>query len=93
MPAGPDEPAPWSTVEQLVRTLRVPKGDAPDLVSRIVGEAVRIVQNNRHIGKIAVLCQADRPGLGVTDPELRARVGGDDRLNPLRGMTAVGEGE
>ncbi|MFI1019157.1 crotonyl-CoA carboxylase/reductase [Streptomyces olivaceus] len=58
-----------------------------------VGEAVRIVQNNRHIGKIAVLCQADRPGLGVTDPELRARVGGDDRLNPLRGMTAVGEGE
>jgi GAF domain-containing protein len=57
MPAGPDEPAPWSTVEQLVRTLRVPKGDAPDLVSRIVGEAVRIVPAAEHAGVI------------VTEPE------------------------
>ena len=50
MQRGPDEPAPWSTVEQLVRTLRVPTADAPDLVSRIVGEAVRIVPAARDAG-------------------------------------------
>ena len=34
-----DELGPWSTVEQLVRTLRLPAVEADDLVSRIVGEA------------------------------------------------------
>ncbi|GGK76663.1 crotonyl-CoA carboxylase/reductase [Mangrovihabitans endophyticus] len=47
------------------------------------GEAARIVQTNRHIGKIGVLCMAPGPGLGVTDPALRARIG-EQRLNPLR---------
>ncbi|WP_367129082.1 crotonyl-CoA carboxylase/reductase [Saccharothrix sp. HUAS TT1] len=56
-----------------------------------VAEATRVVQENRHIGKVAVLCMAPEPGLGVTDPELRALIG-EDRLNPLRGMTpALGE--
>ena len=32
-----DEIGPWSTVEQLVRTLRAPAADAPSLVSQIVG--------------------------------------------------------
>jgi crotonyl-CoA reductase len=48
-----------------------------------VAEAARQVQENSHFGKVGVLCQAARPGLGVTDPQLRARIG-EDRLNPAR---------
>ncbi|MFI1711581.1 crotonyl-CoA carboxylase/reductase [Streptomyces griseoruber] len=48
-----------------------------------VGEAARSVQANRHIGKVGVLCLAPEPGLGVTDPALRERVG-TDRLNLFR---------
>ncbi|MFD9424767.1 MULTISPECIES: crotonyl-CoA carboxylase/reductase [unclassified Streptomyces] len=50
-----------------------------------VGEAARLVQTNQHIGKVAVLCQAPREGLGVTDPGLRERIG-VAALNPLRGL-------
>lgn len=49
-----------------------------------VGEAARLVQTNRHIGKVGVLCMARDPGLGVTDPALRARIG-VERINPLLG--------
>ncbi|MFT2014484.1 crotonyl-CoA carboxylase/reductase [Streptomyces sp. 796.1] len=49
-------------------------------------EAARLVQTNRHLGKVAVLCLAPEEGLGVTDPERRARIG-VDRLNPLRERT------
>nr|BAQ21956.1 putative crotonyl-CoA reductase [Streptomyces versipellis] len=35
--------------------------------------ATREVHRNRHSGKIAILCLADREGLGVRHPELRAR--------------------
>ncbi|MDX2600811.1 crotonyl-CoA carboxylase/reductase [Streptomyces caniscabiei] len=52
-----------------------------------VGEATRLVQRNEHIGKVGVLCLAPEPGLGVTDPQLRARIGAD-RLNPLRPFAA-----
>jgi GAF domain-containing protein len=52
-----DEIGPWSTVEQLVRTLRVPAADAASLLSQIVGEAVRIVPAAREAGLI------------VTDPD------------------------
>ena len=45
--------------------------------------AVRDVQHNRHEGKIAVLCAAEREGLGVSDHELRARVG-EERLRVFR---------
>jgi crotonyl-CoA reductase len=45
-------------------------------------EAVRLVQVNRHIGKVAVLCMAPAPGLGVTDPQLRARIG-EETIRPL----------
>ncbi|GAA2425615.1 crotonyl-CoA carboxylase/reductase [Streptomyces macrosporus] len=48
-----------------------------------VGEATRSVQLNEHIGKVGVLCLADRPGLGVTDPRRRARIG-EDRLTLMR---------
>ena len=56
-----DELGPWSTVEQLVRTLRLPAGNADDLVSRIVDEAVRLVPSARHAGVI------------VTDPDKNLR--------------------
>ncbi|MFJ2114848.1 MULTISPECIES: crotonyl-CoA carboxylase/reductase [unclassified Streptomyces] len=46
-------------------------------------EATRLVQKNEHVGKVGVLCLAPEPGLGVTAPELRARIGAD-RVNPLR---------
>ncbi|MGW0824733.1 crotonyl-CoA carboxylase/reductase [Streptomyces sp. NPDC002845] len=46
-------------------------------------EAARLVQTNRHTGKVGVLCLAPRPGLGVTDQRLRDRIG-EEKLNPLR---------
>ncbi|MFC8246585.1 crotonyl-CoA carboxylase/reductase [Streptomyces chartreusis] len=49
-----------------------------------VGEAARSVQTNQHIGKVGVLCLAPRPGLGVTDPQTRARIG-EQRLTAFRG--------
>ncbi|MEU6994433.1 crotonyl-CoA carboxylase/reductase [Streptomyces sp. NPDC046465] len=48
-----------------------------------VAEAARLVQTNGHIGKVGVLCLAPEEGLGVTDPELRSRIG-EQRINPLR---------
>ncbi|WP_075743902.1 MULTISPECIES: crotonyl-CoA carboxylase/reductase [Actinoalloteichus] len=53
-----------------------------------VGEAVRTVQTNQHIGKIGVLCLAPRAGLGVTDHELRTRIGAD-RVAPLARATVA----
>ncbi|MEV4297122.1 crotonyl-CoA carboxylase/reductase [Microbispora rosea] len=47
------------------------------------GEALRLVQTNRHVGKVGVLCLAPTEGLGVTDPEARARIG-VDRLTSWR---------
>jgi crotonyl-CoA reductase len=49
-----------------------------------VGEAARLVQMNRHTGKVGVLCLAPQEGLGITDPVLREKIG-VARLNPLRG--------
>jgi crotonyl-CoA reductase len=48
-----------------------------------VGEAAYQVHHNRHEGKIGVLCAAPREGLGVSDAELRARVG-EERLTIFR---------
>ncbi|MEE1825175.1 crotonyl-CoA carboxylase/reductase [Streptomyces sp. BE20] len=47
------------------------------------GEALRLVQTNRHIGKVGVLCLAPAEGLGVTDPDARARIGAE-RLTSWR---------
>ena len=47
------------------------------------GEAAFEVHHNRHEGKIGVLCVAEREGLGITNPELRAEVG-EDRLTIFR---------
>jgi crotonyl-CoA reductase len=47
------------------------------------GEAAREVQLNRHVGKVGVLCLAEREGLGVEDPQLRAAIG-EERLGLFR---------
>jgi crotonyl-CoA reductase len=48
-----------------------------------VGEAAYQVHKNLHEGKIGVLCLAPREGLGIEDPEFRAKVG-EDRLTLFR---------
>jgi crotonyl-CoA reductase len=53
-----------------------------------VGEAAREVQLNRHVGKVGVLCIAEREGLGVEDPELRASIG-EDRLRIFRDFASA----
>lgn len=65
----------------------IDRGRIMPMLSRIypldqVAEGARLVQNNEHLGKVGVLCLAPEPGLGVTAPERRARIG-EDRLNPL----------
>ena len=41
------------------------------------------VHHNRHEGKIGVLCLAPQEGLGIDDPEFRAKVG-EDRITLFR---------
>lgn len=48
-----------------------------------VAEAARYVQSNKHVGKVGVLCLAPEEGLGVTDPELRSRIG-EERIRVAR---------
>jgi crotonyl-CoA reductase len=47
------------------------------------GEAVRQVHQNAHEGKIGVLCLAPVEGLGIDDPEFRAKVG-EKRITVFR---------
>ncbi|WP_097240375.1 MULTISPECIES: crotonyl-CoA carboxylase/reductase [unclassified Streptomyces] len=51
-----------------------------------VGEAARAIQQNRHTGKVGILCLAPEAGLGVTDGGLRARIG-EERVTPLMAGT------
>jgi crotonyl-CoA reductase len=46
-------------------------------------QAAREVQLNRHVGKVGVLCLAEREGLGIEDPGLRAAIG-EERLRLFR---------
>ena len=48
------------------------------------GEAAGTIHRNEHEGKLGILCLAPREGLGITDPEKRARVG-EDRITLFRG--------
>jgi crotonyl-CoA reductase len=48
-----------------------------------VGEAAYQVHHNLHEGKIGVLCLAPAEGLGIDDPDSRARVG-EDRITVFR---------
>lgn len=47
------------------------------------GEAAYQIHHNLHEGKIGVLCLAPREGLGIDDPEFRAKVG-EDRITLFR---------
>jgi crotonyl-CoA reductase len=47
------------------------------------GEAAFQVHKNQHEGKIGVLCLAPGEGLGIDDPDLRAKVG-EDRITVFR---------
>jgi crotonyl-CoA carboxylase/reductase len=46
-------------------------------------DALRSVQLNQHTGKVGVLCLAPEEGLGVTDPDLRQRIG-EHRIGTFR---------
>jgi crotonyl-CoA reductase len=48
-----------------------------------VGEAAYQVHHNMHEGKIGVLCLAASEGLGITDPELREKIG-EQKLSAFR---------
>jgi crotonyl-CoA reductase len=52
------------------------------------GEAAHVVQRNLHVGKVGVLCLAQREGLGVDDRRLRERIG-TDRLRLFREWAPV----
>jgi crotonyl-CoA reductase len=52
-----------------------------------VGEAASQVHFNLHEGKIAVLCLAPEEGLGITNPELREKVG-EDKITLFRRLGA-----
>ncbi|MDE8647606.1 crotonyl-CoA carboxylase/reductase [Rhodococcus qingshengii] len=52
-----------------------------------VGEAARLVQRNDHVGKVAVLCLAPEPGLGVTDAQKRAQI--STQIESLRAAIEV----
>jgi crotonyl-CoA reductase len=48
-----------------------------------VGEAARKIHRNEHEGKLGILCLAPSEGLGIDDPEKRARIG-EDRITIFR---------
>jgi crotonyl-CoA reductase len=48
-----------------------------------VGQAAYDVQHNAHQGKVGVLCLAPEEGLGIRDPEFRAKY--EDKINRFRG--------
>jgi crotonyl-CoA reductase len=48
------------------------------------GEAARKIHRNEHEGKLGILCLAPREGLGIADPEKRARIG-EDKITLFRG--------
>ena len=48
-----------------------------------VGEAAFLVHRNLHEGKVGILCQADKEGQGIDDPEFRDAVG-EDKITLFR---------
>ena len=66
----------------------IAKGMIQPLLSDVVpleetGTAARRIHRNEHEGKLGVLCLAPREGLGIDDPEFRAKVG-EDRITLFR---------
>jgi crotonyl-CoA reductase len=63
-------------------------GKIQPLLSRVysldeTGEAASVVHKNETEGKVGVLCLAPEEGLGIDDPEFRAKVG-EDRITQFR---------
>jgi crotonyl-CoA reductase len=66
----------------------IAKGHIQPILSAVypleqTGEATYQIHHNLHEGKIGVLCLAPDEGLGIDDPELRAKVG-EDRITLFR---------
>jgi len=55
-----------------------------------VGEAAYQVHHNLHEGKLAVLCLAEREGLGITDEAKREAIG-EERLTVFRRKASAGD--
>ncbi|HVA53567.1 MAG TPA: crotonyl-CoA carboxylase/reductase [Acidimicrobiales bacterium] len=72
----------WSANQAIIDGAVVPTLSAVFAMDE-VGDAAYQMHHNRHEGKIGVLCVAPSEGLGISDPELRARVG-EDRLTIFR---------
>jgi crotonyl-CoA reductase len=72
----------WSANQTLIDGRVVPPLSAVFALEQ-AGEATYQMHHNQHEGKIGVLCVAEREGLGITNPELRARVG-EERLSIFR---------
>lgn len=53
-----------------------------------VADATRLVHHNEHEGKLGIRCLSPAPGLGITDPEKRARIG-EDRITLFQRHQAV----
>jgi crotonyl-CoA reductase len=66
----------------------IAKGKIQPLLSDVyglddVGVAAAKIHRNEHEGKLGVLCLAPHEGLGIDDPELRAKVG-EDKITLFR---------
>jgi crotonyl-CoA reductase len=70
-----------STLQEALETNRlIGMGKIQPALSRVislddVAQGAHELDANRHVGKMSVLCLAPEEGLGVEDPELRAKVG------------------
>lgn len=69
-------------------TRLIAEGRVKPALSEVYGlddaaDACRRLQLNEHVGKIGILCMAPAPGLGVSDPALRERLGGN-ALTPVQ---------
>ncbi|MEO9180246.1 MAG: crotonyl-CoA carboxylase/reductase [Acidimicrobiales bacterium] len=72
----------WAANQTLIDGKVVPPLSAVFQLEQ-TGEAAHQLHENRHEGKIAVLCVANSEGLGVSNPEMRAEVG-EERLTIFR---------
>ena len=72
----------WAANQTLIDGKVVPPLSAVFTLDQ-TGEATYEMHHNRHEGKIGILCAAQREGLGVSNPELRERVG-EERLTIFR---------
>ncbi len=72
----------WAA-NRLVAKGKIQPGLSEVFVLDQTGEAVRQVHQNAHEGKIGVLCLSPVEGLGIDDPEFRAKVG-EKRITVFR---------